>query len=216
MDGPEYRVGDRRPLASRDLAITQSVARWLAGSGATPNAISVAGMVSGLLAGAILFATSRVEHSVWALWLAAALFIQLRLLANLFDGMVAVHTGKASPVGELFNEVPDRVSDAATLVGLGYAVGSLPWLGWAAACVAVFTAYLRAMGKVAGAHQEFCGPMAKQQRMALATGAAVICAFLPQATSWRVPAIALGIIVAGAIATSIRRLTRIAAAHSLR
>ncbi len=43
-------------------------------------------------------------------WLAGALLVQLRLLANLYDGMVAVLRQIASPVDELFNEVPDRVS----------------------------------------------------------------------------------------------------------
>ena len=85
--------------------------------------------------------------------------------------MVAVLREVASPVGELFNEVPDRVSDAATLIGFGYATGSNPVLGFVATIFAIFLAYMRAQGKVAGAHQEFCGPMAKQQRMTEPGGA---------------------------------------------
>ena len=48
----------------------------------------------------------------------------LSLLANLLDGMVAMGRGVASPVGELFNEVADRVSDTAILLGLGWAAGN--------------------------------------------------------------------------------------------
>src|SRR5207245_4613587 len=112
-------------------------------------------------------------------WLAAALLIQLRLLANMLDGMVAIECRRASPVGELFNEVPDRISDVATLIGAGYAAGGDVTLGYLAACVALFTAYVRAMGKAAGANQEFGGPMAKQQRMFIVTVIAVYCAVVP-------------------------------------
>jgi phosphatidylglycerophosphate synthase len=84
----------------------------------------------------------------------AAVGVQLRLLANMFDGMVAIETGRTSAVGELYNEVPDRVSDTAVLVGAGYAAGGCPVLGYVAALLAVFIAYVRAQGRVAGASQE--------------------------------------------------------------
>lgn len=68
-------------------------------------------------------------------------FVPLRLLANPYDGMVAMARRIASPVGELFNEVPDRASDGATLIGFGYAAGSNPLLGFIAAIFAIFLAY---------------------------------------------------------------------------
>jgi phosphatidylglycerophosphate synthase len=108
----------------------------------------------------------------------------MRLLANMFDGMVAIESDRASPIGELFNEVPDRVSDAALLIGLGYARGGHVLLGFTAALLAVFTAYVRAMGKVAGGRQEFCGPMAKPQRMLVVTATALWCGLAPAA--WQV------------------------------
>lgn len=213
MISPEYKGADRRPIATRDLAISHRAAAWLADKGVTANAISVVGMVCGILSCPALAATRETTGStqVWC-WLLGALLIQFRLLANMLDGMVAVRSGKASSVGELFNEVPDRVSDAATLIGLGYASGSDPALGYTAACVAIFVAYVRAMGKVAGAHQEFCGPMAKPQRMATVTVAAILCAFLPIATEWRLAAVALGLVILGGAVTSVRRLARISAA----
>ena len=133
-------VSGRRPLASRHWPFSQRAAAGLAARGASPNGISVAGMVFGLAAGAAFWATARVSGPAWPWWLAGALLVQLRLLCNLLDGMVAVEGGRRSAVGELFNEVPDSVSDAATLVGLGYAVGSVPVLGWAAALVALLVA----------------------------------------------------------------------------
>ena len=56
-------------------------------------------------------------------WLLAALGAQLRLTANMLDGMVALVSACASKVGELYNEVRDRVSDAAVFIGAGYAWG---------------------------------------------------------------------------------------------
>ncbi len=206
----EYQIGDRRPLASRGWKISERIANFLAAKGATPNAISLAGMFCGICAGALFAMTAHSAHG-WIFWLAGALFVQLRLLANLYDGMVAVARQIASPVGELFNEVPDRVSDAATLIGLGYAAGSNALLGSVATIFAIFLAYLRAQGKVAGAQQEFCGPMAKQQRMATVTICAVICAIFPIAVRYHLPMVALLIIIGGAIVTVIRRLQKIAA-----
>ena len=126
--------------------------------------------------GAALIATAGLPEIVRILWIVGAAFIQLRLLANLFDGMVAIARGTASKVGELFNEVPDRVSDSAILIGLGYAPGGQVGLGYAAALAAMMTAYVRAVGKGAGTPNEFCGPMAKQQRMFLATMTCLFCA----------------------------------------
>lgn len=42
--------------------------------------------------------------------------IQLRLLCNLFDGMVAIEGGKKSDVGSLYNEFPDRIADSLLIV----------------------------------------------------------------------------------------------------
>jgi phosphatidylglycerophosphate synthase len=211
---------DRRPIAARNLPIFQAMSHWLAERGVTPNAISVAGMISGIGAGVVL-ALNGLATSPWdrLAWIAGAILIQLRLLANMLDGMVAVESGKASPVGELYNEAPDRVSDAATLMGAGFAAGGAPVLGFSAACVAVFVAYVRALGKGAGAPQEFCGPMAKQQRMALVTAIALYQGLTP--ASWQPTwgqdgqfgplAVGLLIIIVGGIATAIRRLLRISA-----
>jgi phosphatidylglycerophosphate synthase len=210
---------DRRPIAARSLKASKSVASWLARVGATPNAISVAGMACGIAAGVALAATSQWPDAPRVFGFAAACLIQLRLLANMFDGMVAVETGQASSLGELYNEVPDRISDAATLIGAGYAVGGSPELGYVAACVAILTAYIRSMGKSVGTPSEFCGPMAKQQRMATITVIAVYCALAPAGWQpmWGGPpsrglmSIALVAIIVGGLWTFVRRLRRIAA-----
>ncbi|MFN9433634.1 MAG: CDP-alcohol phosphatidyltransferase family protein [Planctomycetota bacterium] len=217
VDEP-YQPTDRRPIAARKWPLWHRAAKWLARRGVSPNGISLAGMVCGLAAGLAFAGTVYATGWERFAWLAGGVLIQLRLLANLLDGMVAIESGRASPVGELYNEVPDRVSDTATLIGVGYAVGGDIILGYAASCAALFTAYVRAAGKAAGAPQEYCGPMAKQQRMALLTLVALYCGLAPSGwlPSWGDPgrglaAVGLFIIVLGSLLTAIRRLRRIAA-----
>jgi phosphatidylglycerophosphate synthase len=204
----------RRPIAARNLAVTGAVADWLIRRSASPDAIYAAGMLAAIVAGCAFAATSWVEAGAGLLWVGGAVLVQFRLLANLFDGMVAVGRGIASPLGELWNEVPDRVSDTAVLVGLGIAGGS--WsLGLAAALAAMATAYVRAVGKAAGGPSDFRGPMAKQQRMAIATLVALWCGLAPAA--WQVrwngftlPVLALVVITVLSVVTAGRRLAGIA------
>src|SRR5580765_8557770 len=109
---------DRRPIATRNRKWAQAATEWLAARNVSPNAISIAGMCACIAAGLALGLTSVEYNRV--LWLVAALGAQLRLTANMLDGMVALASGRDPKVGELYNEVPDRVSDAAVFIGAGY------------------------------------------------------------------------------------------------
>ncbi len=179
-----------------------------------PNAISLLSVVFAAAAsGALTFAAfvpGRL-HLVLLLALAAAC-VQLRLLCNLLDGMVAVEGGFRTKVGELYNEFPDRVADVLILTGAGAFAGPVGlWLGALAALLAVLTAYVRALGVAAGASQAFGGPMAKPHRMAVVTAACL--ASMPE--PWlmpdrRVMLAALAVIVLGGIVTIVRRLRVIA------
>ncbi len=111
MNESSVKAIDRRPIATRNRKWAQSATTWLASRNVSPNAISIAGMCACIAAGLALGLTSVEYNRVF--WLVAALGAQLRLTANMLDGMVAVVSGRASKVGELYNEVPDRVSDAA-------------------------------------------------------------------------------------------------------
>jgi phosphatidylglycerophosphate synthase len=209
MDGP-HAPSDRRPIAARNLAVTNRVAGWLVERGASPDAISAAGMLAGLLGGVCLAGTAWWSDAARPLWLLAAVFVQLRLLANLLDGMVAIGRRVASARGELWNEVPDRVSDTAILLGLGVAAGSPAW-GLAASLGAMSAAYIRAVGRAVGAPSDFRGPMAKQHRMALVTGLAVWCAATPLAWNAALSYWSLVVIAVLSVVTAMRRLAGIAA-----
>ena len=173
-----------------------------------------------ILAGIALGLTSISDYRI--LWLVAALGAQLRLTANMLDGMVALASRRASRVGELYNEIPDRVSDAAVFIGAGFSWGGNVTLGYIATILAIFTAYVRAAGKISGAPNEFCGPMAKQHRMLVITVICLYSAVIPR--PWQIlrfdklevgaVGLGLGVIIVGCCITIVRRLNRIA--HALR
>ncbi len=206
----DYQVDEanRRPLKSRQWAFAERLTTVLANAGVTPNAISVAGMTAALIGGVCFSLTSSVQGlPVRLLWLAGAVCVQLRLLANLLDGMVAVKSQKASPIGEVFNEVPDRVSDAAIFIGLGFAILSDPLAGALLAGAAIATAYVRAFGASVGLGQDFRGPFGKPQRMFVVTLLGLWGAIAPS-TSVAVPAWTLWGLLAGTLLTVVRRIHR--------
>jgi phosphatidylglycerophosphate synthase len=213
MGEPAYEPTDRRPIKSRDTRWAHAIAHRLATAGVSPNAISVFGMFAASAAGVAFAITSQSEGVLQrALWIGGALLVQVRLLCNLFDGMVAIARDIASPTGELYNEVPDRISDAAVMIGLGYASTGHVIYGYLAALVSVFVAYVRAMVKAIGAPNDFCGPMGKPQRMAIVTvlGVYLCCAPESWRWNWGEARVVLAVIVVGGATTALRRLWRAA------
>ena len=171
-----------------------------------PNVISIGSVVFAAIAAAALIAsklcgTDTVRVSLLIL---AAIAIQLRLICNLLDGMVAVEGKLGSKSGEIYNDLPDRIADPLILIAAGYAT-PYPALGWCAGLLAVFTAYVRLLGGSTGAGQDFRGPMAKPQRMAVMTIACLGEIFVRE----YVFIAALALIILGCIATIARRTANI-------
>ncbi|HTU65247.1 MAG TPA: CDP-alcohol phosphatidyltransferase family protein [Steroidobacteraceae bacterium] len=195
----------RRPLASRSTRWAGALSRGCVRAGLTADGISMLSLVFASAGAAALLWLPR----PWNL-LAGAAGIQLRLLCNLLDGMVAIEGGRKSKVGVLYNEVPDRVADSLFLVALGYVIG-IPWLGWLAALAAAVTAYIRVLGGTFGLAQDFRGPLAKQHRMAVMTAGCVLGSgeFLWRGTIHMVEA-AAWIIAFGALLTCLTRISAIA------
>lgn len=85
------------------------IARWLAGRGVTPDAITVAGLAFSLLA-ALLFARGA--------FLAAALVLAVTGLCDMLDGDVARLRGATSPFGAFLDSTLDRLGEGALFGGL--------------------------------------------------------------------------------------------------
>lgn len=202
LDAPDAAATEpaRRPIASRSSGWAITLSSWLAARNITPNQISGLSVVFAAIGCALI---ACIAHPVG--WIFAAVTVQLRLVCNLLDGMVAIEGGKKSAVGALYNEFPDRIADTLFLVPVGYAAG-LPWAGWAAALLAALTAYIRVFGGSLGLPQDFSGVMAKQRRMALLTAGLVAqsieWAFSP--TSWSLCATILAIAAGSALTCATR------------
>lgn len=163
----------RRPIRTRDRRWVHALAERFVAAGITPNQVSVWSVVFAVLAGIALAQSADAAGPARILLLLAAVAgIQLRLLCNLLDGLMAVEGGLRTKTGDIFNELPDRFADIAVLAGAGYAAAGVTLgveLGWLAATLAVLVAYVRALGAAIGAGHHFQGPMAKQHRMAAVT-----------------------------------------------
>lgn len=201
---------NRRPLASRKVSLFQNIAQTLVRWGLTPNQVSVASCFFALGGGVALARISTAEGGAfYASVVFALLGIQLRLLCNLFDGLMAVEGGMRTPTGDLFNDIPDRIADMLLIVGASYSVPFSwgPELGWAAAFFACLTAFIRALGASLHLGHDFSGPMAKQHRMAVLNGALLLSVLekaLFAKVTWSLTG-ALFVILVGSIWTSLRR-----------
>ena len=203
----------RRPLKTRDTRWAQALASRLAEHRVPPNAISL-GSLGFAAAGALamLAAPAAPPGGRAALLILAATCIQLRLLCNMLDGMVAVEGGLGSRIGDLYNELPDRIADPLLIVPAGYATGFAlgPELGWIAGMLALFTAYVRALGGTAGLPQSFIGPMAKPHRMAAMTAGLLIASVaVPLGRDGEVLVLTLLVVALGALMTAARRIALI-------
>jgi phosphatidylglycerophosphate synthase len=201
----EQPAAARRPLASRSAWWAKYLANALIKTRASPNAISSFSVLVAALGAYLLIVVPTAAGLV-----GAAVCIQLRLLCNMLDGMVAIEGHRQSSSGALFNEIPDRIADSLFIVALGYAIG-LPSLGWYAALASAITAYIRLLGGSLGLPQDFRGPMAKPHRMATITIGCLLGAIELRiaGSHWALTA-AAWIVAAGATITCARRALFIA------
>jgi len=208
---------NRRQLKTRSRAWPSAIARQLSRKRITPNQVSVASIFFAALAGWALCNAGLLIAGAPIWWLlVAAASIQLRLLCNLLDGLLAIEGGLKSPTGDLYNEIPDRIADILILLGAGYAVRMYPRgmeVGIAATILALLTAYVRLLGGSLGLKQDFSGPMAKQHRMFTLT-VGCLAAAVEYALRFTLMslAIALAVIAIGSAFTFVRRTVRIARA----
>src|ERR1700744_5436089 len=148
---------NRRPIAARGAGWAHRLAALAAAAGASPDLISALRFAFAALgAGFFVWAGAVASPFGRALLLVgAAAAVQLRLVCNLIDGMVAVEHRRGGTAGPIWNELPDRVSDVVVLAGAGYGVAraGIPLgaeAGWVCAALALITAYVRELGRGMG------------------------------------------------------------------
>lgn len=170
-----YQPTSRRPIADLFRRTAHGAVRACVQLGVGADAISYTSMVAAAAAGGCFW---RAATHPWLLLLGPA-FCYLRLWCNMLDGMVALASGKASPRGEILNDLPDRVSDVMIFVGVAHSGLCNPFVAYWAAILALLTAYVGVFGQAVGARREFGGVMSKPWRMVtLHVGAWIVLALV--------------------------------------
>lgn len=176
----------RRPIGARTHDLSINAAKWLTERQIKPNWISWASIGFAAISALSFFVAGALTDLGRSFFLLLAILgIVARLLANMMDGMVAVEGGLGESDGPVWNELPDRISDALIFVGAGaglaIADSGPESLGWLAAVLAILCAYMRELGTQLtaglGHKPDFSGPLAKQQRMAVLSAGALVGMF---------------------------------------
>ena len=162
-----------------------------------PDAVTAAGMIAGVLAGAAIALGGILNQPI--VWLAVPFLAVLRLACNALDGSVARRTGTARPAGVVVNEVADRIADAALIGGAAFVVD--PGLAFGAVAVAFLTSVTGVLALAVVGERATSGPMGKADRTMVVAVAAVAAPVAgPVAFT-----VAAWTIVAGGIITCARR-----------
>ena len=195
-----YRL---KPASQR---LVTPIAHWLVRRRVSADVLTLAAMPVGALGGTVLALGSRAP----LLLLLVPVLAALRLVLNLLDGMVARETATAHPLGELWNELADRVADVLFIGGMALHPDVEPLLAVGAALTAVLASYAGIAARAAGGRRQYGGIMSKPGRMGTLAVAAPLCAATGDA-HWLV--IAAWVILIGAGITLVQRVA--AAAREL-
>ena len=205
---------NRRPIALALRATADPVVQWCADCGVNPNTISCCSLVAAAGASIAFAFASKAPF----LLLVGVAFCVLRLYLNMLDGMVAIAASQTTKVGEVANELPDRISDVVIFIGMAHSGLCHPFLGYWCAILSLLVAYVGTLGQAVGAHRDFSGPMSKPWRMvALGIGAVATWSITRTQLSLDVMAPTLIVILAGCLVTFTSRCVRlIKATNNLR
>jgi CDP-diacylglycerol--glycerol-3-phosphate 3-phosphatidyltransferase len=158
-----------------------------------------------LTLGALALSLAGAGLLIGARWLPGLLlgvpFVAIvRLALNALDGMVARDLGVARPWGEVLNELCDRLSDTALLLGATLASGVWAPAGVAAVVLVLLSSYLGLAVKAAGGPRLYLGVMGKADRMIALAVASVAALAVPAAMT-----VFLVMVAAGALVTLVQR-----------
>jgi hypothetical protein len=176
------------------------IARWAARRGLTPNQVTTASMLLGVLAAAAFATGER-----WGL-IAGAVLLQVSFTTDCVDGQLARYTRQFSKLGAWLDSVFDRTKEYLAFAGLAIGATQMGDQVWLLACAAITLQTVRHTSDfsyMAVAHQaitvtpqtpieqplDHAGAQAEARRAARAAGEAPAPAKRPLATrvlsAWR-------------------------------
>jgi phosphatidylglycerophosphate synthase len=207
----DYAPTSRRPIAGMFRSTANAAVKMAVRARIHPDVFSYASIVAALIAGILFWQSAR--HPKY-LFLGVA-FALLRLWLNMFDGMVAVASGKASKKGEIVNDLPDRISDIAIFIGIAHSSWCHRLPAYWVAIMALLVAYVGLTGQAAGVQREYSGWMSKPWRIVLISIAAVITSIQVHRDApywfggWLLLDWACLVVIVGCVQTIVVRLVRI-------
>ena len=164
----------------------------------TADHLNLAGLVSSGMMGT-LFVFGK-NHPT--LFLAVPLFVFIRLATNALDGMVARKTGASSAIGEVHNEVLDRISDAVVILSIGMTgLGSMQ-LSSVVCAFMMLGSFIGLSSKAAGGRRIYDGVMGKPDRMVVVGALSFIAVWYQSSILWNA---GLGFMAAGALISCLQR-----------
>ena len=167
-----------------------------------PDTINILAFFMSALAGlSLLFATQF--H--W-LFLAVPVLVLFRIAFNALDGMVARALNLSSRIGEVYNELFDRLSDLAIFILLAFAVYADRTIVLIALSVVLLNSYLGILGKSAGGSRVYKGFIGKADRMLYLGIVSIVSFFDLEPMYWQ---IFIWLILYGTIISIIQRFVLI-------
>jgi CDP-diacylglycerol--glycerol-3-phosphate 3-phosphatidyltransferase len=174
--------------------------------GVTADAVTLAAIPVGCVAGALLLISTTAPVALLGVPVLAA----LRLILNLLDGALARRTGLMHPRGELYNELGDRLADVAFLAPVAFLPGADRTTVLLGVAGAIFASFAGVVPRAAGGERIYRGILSKPGRMILlAVFAVAVFVVGPEAWGPFGPLLLVGTILTAVerIAVGIRRLT---------
>lgn len=136
------------------------LAGWLAQSGVTANAVTLAALLLCLAQG--VWVALQPGAPLPLLLLPVTLFV--RMVLNAVDGLMAKEHGQATPRGAVFNELADVISDASLYLPFALIAGVNAPLVVLVVLAGVIAEMAGALGPLAGASRRYDGPLGKSDR----------------------------------------------------
>lgn len=159
----------RRPMELRGNTQIKAICTGLARRGLHPNHISVCVLFFSLLASFFLIFSLYFTEASPLLYFLSIVCIGLRLLSSLLDGMLAIEMKRKIFDGDLYNELPEIISDLLLFCSVGWILQSEIPLGFSiglfVSWLSLATAYVRQTGASLLGKPYFMGWMSKLNRM---------------------------------------------------
>jgi CDP-diacylglycerol--glycerol-3-phosphate 3-phosphatidyltransferase len=149
-----------RPLVS---GILEPIAKVMAKSGVSPNAVSMLSLIFAALSGLLYYYSINSP----ALVLAAGLLVALNSFFDAMDGLMARYLNIASAKGDFLDHVIDRYSDTFIICGIFFG-GHVQWQIGAVAIVGVLiTSYLGTQAQALNLGRYYGGIIGRADRLVL-------------------------------------------------